>query len=270
MTIGRLVGITLYPIKSVRGVELSEVSIGPRGLLNDRDWMLVDANGRFVSQRTLGAMAQLVAHATFNGLVIEHARCTPLEVARPVTGPPREVQVWDDRVLAYDAGDAAADWLGSLFGQPLRLVWMPPQTLRPVDPRYAGLPNVPVSFADGFPILITNIASLEDLNRRLPLPIPMARFRPNLMISGWSPFAEDGIRRIRCGDLELLLVKPCTRCSIPTLDHQTGELSTDPTPVLKSFRYDRELHGVTFGVNAIITAGWGSTLRLDEVVCVLD
>ena len=147
---------------------------------------------------------------------------------------------------------------------------MPLQAERWVDPEYAGPVPRSVSFADGYPILIVNDASLSHLNDRLPRPITMARFRPNIVVTGWEAFAEDRIRRVRCGDLELDLVKPCTRCSIPSLDPKTGARDLDPTPVLKTFRYDPTLRGVTFGVNALVTRGEGSIVGIGAPIEVVD
>lgn len=266
---GRLDGLVVYPVKSARGVALEYAILGARGLLGDRDWMVVDPRGRFVTQRTLGAMARLVVEPNADGLVLQFDGVDSIVIPTPVDGQLREVDVWGERVWARDAGDAPANWLSRALGDTLRLVWMPPEVLRPADPDFVGSADVPVSFADGFPILIANRASLVDLNARLPAPIPMDRFRPNLVIADWPAFAEDDIRRIRCGDVELELVKPCTRCKIPALDHETGELSIDPTPALKAFRYNADLRGVTFGVNAVIRAGATGTLRLGDAVSVL-
>jgi uncharacterized protein len=258
---GRLVGLSIYPLKSARGIALDEADVGPRGLRGDRDWMVVDHRNRFVTQRSLGGLARLVAVPSDTGLALHDHGRDPMVVLTPVEGVLCDVEVWGDHVQARDAGDAVAEWLSTIYARELRLVWMPPEARRPADPDYAGSTDVPVSFADGFPLLIANQASLDDLNGRLPHPIPMDRFRPNMVIADWPAFAEDGIRRIRCGEVEFELVKPCTRCTIPSLDQQTGEVSTDPTPALKAYRYDSALRGVTFGVNAVIRAGWGARLQ---------
>jgi len=270
MAIARLTGMAIYPVKSARAIALTTTAVGQRGLMGDRDWMLVDTRGRFASQRTLPQMAQLMVASTPNGLALTFDGHGSIEVDIPQFGEWCDVEVWGDPVRARDAGDIAARFLSAALKSELRLVWMPPESIRPVDPTYAGREDLPVSFADGFPILIANQASLDDLNQRLPSPIPMARFRPNLVIEGWPPFAEDDIRHIRCGEVELLLVKPCTRCSIPALDHLSGERALDPTPVLRSFRYDRTLKGVTFGVNALVLGQSDSRLALGDSVQVLD
>jgi len=261
--------LTVYPVKSARPVSLATARVGARGLVGDRDWMIVDDRDRFVSQRTLSLMAQLCVTARPEGVSLTDPAGATCFIETPHSGDWRTVDIWGDLVRARDAGDSAAQFLSEAFSRPLRLVWMPPDTLRPADPTYAGRADVPVSFADGFPILLANAASLEELNRRLPSSVEMARFRPNVVISGWEAFAEDQIRRIRCGDVELALVKPCTRCNIPSLDPLTGAAALDPTPVLKSFRYDRALRGVTFGVNAVVLSGEGASLGVGMAVDVL-
>jgi uncharacterized protein YcbX len=132
---------------------------------------------------------------------------------------------------------------------------------RVANPKFAGSTYAPVAFPDGFPVLVCNEASLAELNQRLPEAIPMDRFRPNLVVSGLPAFAEDHIDSLRIGDLTLRLVKPCTRCTIPSVDHRSGEPSTNPFPVLRRFRFDRELRGVTFGENAVIATGAGAVLE---------
>lgn len=270
MDVAALAEIVIYPVKSSRALPLADVAVGRCGLVGDRDWLVVDAADRFVSQRTMPALATLVARPLPDGIGLADALGRVIDVPRPVGGAARAVTIWDDVVTARDAGDAAAFFLSDAFGRPLRLVWMPADAVRPTDPAYAGREDVPVSFADGFPLLVTNEASLDDLNRRLPESVPMSRFRPNLVVRGWPPFAEDRVRRIRCAGVDIDLVKPCTRCVIPSLDPLTGAPALDPTPALKAFRYDRTLRGVTFGVNAVVTQGVGRVLRVGDRVEVLE
>jgi uncharacterized protein YcbX len=129
------------------------------------------------------------------------------------------------------------------------------------NPEFAGPIAMPVAFSDGFPILVCNRASLEDLNTRMPEPVPMERFRPNVVLDGLPAFAEDRIASLQIGLITLNLVKPCTRCVITSTDQRTGERTTNPLPVLRKFRFDRALLGVTFGENAVITAGVGSNVE---------
>jgi uncharacterized protein YcbX len=150
------------------------------------------------------------------------------------------------------------------LGQAVRLVRVPPNTERRANPAFAGTVPAPMSFADGYPVLVCNQASLDDLNVRMPEAIPMERFRPNLVLEGLPAWAEDHLDTIRVGDLTLRLVKPCTRCTIPSIDQQTGLASTDPAPVLKKFRFNKELLGVSFGENAVIASGTGCQIERGE------
>src|SRR5262249_50312218 len=146
--------------------------------------------------------------------------------------------------VGIDQGSEAAEWLSQIIGQPVRLVRVPPHTERMANAQFAGPTPAPMGFADGYPVLVCTEASLEDLNARMPERIPMDRFRPNIVLAGLPAWAEDRIDTLAIGDLTLRLVKPCTRCTIPLHDQRTGELSTDPTPVLKQFRFNKALLGV--------------------------
>ena len=263
-----LAAIAIYPVKGCRRVELASAQLAPSGLAGDRDWMVVRPDGRFLSQRTHPALARVVARLTPGGLALEAPGLAPL--ALPAAGSPCEVEVWRDRMAALDAGEAAAAWLARLLGEPARLVRRGPSTRRYADRAWVGEQDVPVSFADAYPILVCTTASLAVLNARLPAPVPMNRFRPNLVLEGLAPFAEDGIRRLRIGAAVLRLVKPCARCTVPAVDQDTGEPGIDPAPALKAFRYDRELRGVTFGVNALADGPPGALLEVGMPVEVLD
>ena len=180
---------------------------------------------------------------------------------RPAAGHRVTVRVWDDECSAQDQGDEAAQWLSQFMGQEVRMVRIIPEPDRIANPKYAGNEPKPVTFVDAYQILVCNRASLDDLNSRMPEPVPMERFRPNIVLEGLPPFAEDRIDSLRIGEIVLRLVKPCTRCIITSTDQRTGTLSTNPLPVLRTFRFDRTLLGVTFGENAIIASGSSSVLK---------
>lgn len=163
--------------------------------------------------------------------------------------------------MGLDEGAEAAGWVSRAIGEELRLVRAPPGMRRNADPGFAGPTPAPIGFPDGYPLLVCNEASLEDLNSRLPQPIPMDRFRPNLVLQGLPAWAEDRIDTLTIGPVTLKLVKPCTRCTIPSVDQETGASSTDPSPALKQFRFSRELRGVMFGENAVIVSGVGTSLE---------
>jgi uncharacterized protein YcbX len=160
----------------------------------------------------------------------------------------QRVQVWGDNCLAQSAGAKAAAWLSQFLGLDCRLFFMPESTRREVDPTYAA-PTDQVGFADGFPFLLISEASLADLNQRLEQPLPMARFRPNLVVSGCEPYAEDSWKRIRIGELTFRVAKPCSRCVIPTINPETAEKSVEPLRTLNSYR--REGNKVYFGQNLL-------------------
>ncbi|HXQ31020.1 MAG TPA: MOSC N-terminal beta barrel domain-containing protein [Steroidobacteraceae bacterium] len=266
----RLSAISIYPVKGCRRTELSCATVGRSGLVGDRQWMVVQPNGRFLTQRTHPALARIVPRLTDGGIELAHPERATLAVDVAGADRPIAVIIWGRRATARDAGDAAADWLTAVLGVESRLVTVGRETRMMANRAYVGERDVPLAFADGFPVLLCNSDSLDDLNRRLGAPVPMERFRPNLVISGLGPFGEDGIRRLRIGAVELRIVKPCTRCVVPSVDQTSGEHSSDPTPVLKTFRYDRVLKGVTFGVNATVESPPGAVIAVGDPVDVLE
>lgn len=243
-----LQSIYRYPVKSLRGEAFRSLDVGPRGFVFDRRWMVVDADARFLTQRQQSRMALIDAHVDdVGGLHLDAPGMPPLSV--PPAGTERlAVQVWNDRVDAAPVGDAVDAWLSRFIGQACRLVELPDDVRRPVDPDYAG-DDDQVGFADGYPFLLISQASLDDLNARLDSPVPMLRFRPNLVVAGCDAFAEDGWRRIRIGELTLRVAKPCSRCVIPTVDIDSGERGREPLQTL--MRYRRRDNKVYFGQNLI-------------------
>ena len=245
----RLVGLYHYPIKSCRGTSLTEAVVGVRGIAADRHWMVVDADGTFLSQRELPRMALIAPRLGGGVLEVDAPGMPPLTVAIGRGGPRADVNVWDDRCAAIDEGAAAAEWFTAFLGMACRLVRMPDDEVRRVDPTYAG-PGDQVGFADGFSFLLTSCASLDDLNRRLPTPLPMNRFRPNIVIDGLTAFEEDGWRHIRIDGITFTVAKPCARCVTTTTDQNTAERSKEPLRTLATFRHVAG-RGVMFGQNLI-------------------
>jgi uncharacterized protein len=256
-TIATVVDLFVYPVKSARAIARSRVRVGASGFEWDRQWMLVDGKGKFLSQRTHPKLARIVPEITADALVLTAEDAPALGVPLDTQGERVTVRVWDDACIGIDQGAAASAWASRLLGEAVRLVRTSPAMVRPANVKFAHPTPAPLAFADGYPLLVCNQASLEDLNRRLEPPIPMERFRPNLVLTGLPAWAEDRIDRIEVGAVTVRLVKPCTRCSIPSRDQLTGEASTDPLPVLRKFRFDRSLRGVTFGENAVIVEGAG-------------
>ncbi|MGH8259440.1 MAG: MOSC domain-containing protein [Steroidobacteraceae bacterium] len=254
--------LNIYPVKSARGTPLQSVTLAATGFEWDRQWMVVDATDSFITQRTHPRLARIEPSLDAGALVLRADSLAPLRIPLGAGGASVTVQVWNDTCTAQDAGDEASGWLSEAIGDSVRLVRVAPRMDRLANPRYAGVDPAPVTFVDGYPILVCNRASLEDLNARMPAPVPMERFRPNLVLEGLPPFAEDRIEALEIGAVALRLVKPSTRCVITSTDQRTGERSTNPLPTLRRFRFDRALKGVTFGENAVIGAGVAATISV--------
>ncbi len=259
--------LNIYPVKSARGIPLDSVRLVATGLEWDRQWMVVDATDSFITQRTHPRLARVVPSIERDALGLSAEGLEPITVPLAGEGAPITVQVWNDTCIAQDQGDEASEWLSEAIGDAVRLVRVGPRMERVASPRYAGPDRAPVTFVDGYPVLVCNPASLEDLNARMAAPVPMERFRPNLVVGGLAAFEEDRIAAIeieasRGAPVTLRLVKPSTRCVITSTDQRTGERTTNPLPVLKQFRFDRVLKGVTFGENAVIAEGVGQILAI--------
>ena len=256
----------IYPLKSARGIPLREMPLADRGPAGDRRWMLIDDAGIMLSQRDLPRMA-LISVANGTGELACSAPGMPpllVPVPEPAATPRLSARIFDNDVDVQLAADSAHAWFSLFLGAPCRLVHQSDHAFRQVNRVYAAK-GVGVSLADGFPLLLINQASLDDLNRRLPEPVDMRRFRPNLVVSGAQPFEEDTWRTIRAGDLELALVKPCARCPIPCVNPDTGERGNEPSRTLATFR--RRNSDIFFGWNVLAPAS--GTLRVGDPVTVL-
>lgn len=241
-----------YPIKSARGIALSRAELDRFGIRHDRRFMLIDPTGRFVSQREEPRLALAVPRFDGDDVVVEAPGQSPLRLPLAgLPGPRRDVTLWDwdGRNESVDQGDGPAAWWSAYLGTPVRLVFSPEDSARPTQPtpHGRGVGGV-VSFSDGFPLLVVSQASLDDLNARLAEPLPMNRFRPNMVVEGVAPFAEDTWQRFRAGGVTLRGTKPCARCPITTTDQDTAERGVEPLRTLATFR--RGERGVLFGQNA--------------------
>ncbi len=242
-----ILSLHVYPVKSLGGISLARAEVSARGLEHDRRFMVVDGAGAFLTQRRLPRMSLVSVAIVGDALVLSAPGRAPLEVPlRPSGGERREVRVWDDRCEASSLGEGPARWLSTFLGVECALVHMPDAARRATHPAY-GAP-VPVSFADAFPFLLATTGSLAELARRGG-GVPMQRFRPNLVVEGTEPFAEDRWRRLRIGGVAFRVAKPCVRCAVTTVDPATGAFSgPEPLAALATFRRTAE-GGVTFGVN---------------------
>lgn len=272
----RITQLTIYPVKSLRGIALDAARLTPRGLAFDRHWMVVDEVRRFVTQRELPAMARVSVRLTEDALVLEHAEAAPLRLPLARAGQPRlEVGIWQDRCQALDEGEEAADWLAEALGRPrgsVRLVRFPDDRRRAVEGDHLQAGEAAhTAFPDGYPLLVASEASLAALNARLAAkglaPVPMSRFRPNVVVEGAEPFAEaDWDALAGEAGVRLGLRKPCKRCKIITQDQRTGEapVPKEPLKTLVEMATQPGWRGAFFGQNAILLGGEGETLRVGE------
>ncbi len=239
----------LFPVKSLAGFTRQQSHVSLFGLAHDRRWMVVRAeSGDFISQRSVPEMCLIQVSLTDQGVALQHLNGSALEVMQPDGSVVRDVTVWGDHCRGWDAGKAAAEWLSEQLAVPCRLVYFPEHEVRQVDLEYANAGDK-TAFSDGFPLLLISQASLDDLNQRLKSPVSMARFRPNLVVSGCEPFAEDGWKRLRIGEITLRVVKPCSRCAIPNVDPATGKRGKEPVSTLSQYR--RRGNKILFGQNVI-------------------
>lgn len=263
----------VHPVKSCAGIAVQEALLIETGLEFDRAWMVVDTQGRFITQRTLPRMALVVPTLKHSEMVLRAPGMLALHLALDAVEGPTRATVWNDDVAAYDMGDLAAQWFSDFLGQACRLVRFDPEQKRLSNKKWTGEIDAENAFADGFPILVASDASLAQLNERLraraQAPVAMNRFRPNLVLSGLDAFGEDHLDEITIGTPEgevvLKLVKPCSRCPIPNVDPATGEPGHEPGDTLATFRADARLDGaITFGMNAVIVKGVDCGLRVGQ------
>jgi len=288
-----LASLHVYPLKGCRAVDLDTATVEPWGLAGDRRWLAVDAGGRFVSQREHASLARLVVrYGPGEGITVSSEGFPPLFIATPGTAVPGvrtasvgtssrraagltasemspgleslvvpempqvpellEVNIWRSVVLAAAAGAAADSWFSAFLGEPVRLVYLDDPTRRAVDPEF-GAPGDVVSFADGYPLLLTSTGSLDELGSWLTdagdAPVPMNRFRPSVVVSGFEPWAEDRWHRVRIGAVTFRVAKPCGRCVVTTTDQVTGERGKQPLALLGKRR--RFGSALVFGQNMI-------------------
>jgi uncharacterized protein YcbX len=265
-------GLTVYPVKGCRGVDVTHAQATPTGLahdgVRDREWMVVDAGGRFVTQREAPELALVRTAIRDGGLALDVPGTGP--VVPVAAGPAADVVVWRSNVRGLDAGDACARALSAHLGRAVRLVRFDDALPRPCNPDYVGASGATTLFADGYPVLVIGRASLDDLNARLAArgfpALPMNRFRPNVVLDGLEPYDEDHLDTIESGAVTLRVVKPCTRCEVTTTDQDTARRNLEPLRTLTLYRRDDRAGGVTFGMNAIIVAGAGATLAVGDAV----
>lgn len=251
MTHHTLSEIWIYPIKSLAGVRQAKAKVKQKGLEFDRRWMLVDEQGRFLTQREHPEMS--LFRVTLNeGTLTVISNTTQDQVRLDLTGPEegelQQVVIWDDQVEAIEPDPHLSHWFSEHLKLRCRLVFFPESNRRDVDPDYAKN-HEQVSLADGYPFLIIGQASLDDLNNRLASPVKMNRFRPNFVFTGGAPYEEDTWKHLRIGNCEFMGMKPCGRCVLTTVNPQTGVKEKEPLATLSTYR--KKGSKILFGQNLV-------------------
>ena len=261
--------IFVYPIKSCRGIEVEAAEVEARGLEGDRRYMLVDANGRFLTQRRYPQMAQIHVSLDADGYIVESGGRKPLKLPRsmsvddPDAGGSCQVRIWSETVEACLADAETNIWFSELMGFACGLVHMSDDLHRPVLHEPAQFDDE-VSFADGAPLLLLSEASLDDLNTRLQRPVTIRHFRPNLVVTADAAYAEDGWSRIEVGEAAFDVAWPCSRCILTTVDPETGERAEDGEPMATLKTYRQRDRSVYLGQN-LLPRRLGRIARGDSV-----
>ena len=225
----------IYPVKSLGGIALEKADITDRGFKYDRRWMLIDDQNRFLTQREHPVMALFKLQLTTEGILVNFRDDTFTIPFEPLTTVTEEVSVWADTCTATLVSPAADQWFSERMGFSARLVYMPNNSHRKVEEEYAKNEEI-VSFADGYPFLIIGQSSLDELNGRLETPVPIDRFRPNIVFTGGTPYQEDEMHHFQIGDINFFGVKPCGRCVMTTVDQLTAVKGQEPLRTLARYR----------------------------------
>lgn len=257
--------LCVYPLKSCQGIKLPQAQITMKGLLWDREMMLVSGSGKFITQRQFPQLAKVIVEIAGQNITLQLTDNTlpALTFTATFNGVVKDVEIWHDRILAIDQGDEVAQWFHQLLDlssdKVCRLVRQSPNQVRLLPKKYPNDDDHPLGFADNSPVMLTATASLEELNQRIidihqqqSQSIPMNRFRPNVVIDTTEPFVEDSWSLIQIGEIQFKMVRPCSRCIITTVDQEQGEKNQlkEPLNTLSTFRQLSE-QGVMFGVNMI-------------------
>jgi hypothetical protein len=239
-----------YPIKACRGFDVESALVERMGLQDDRRMMVVTPEGDLLTQREYSKLAWVLPTLNNGFITLSAPDFDSVQFTIQKTGTTQPVNIWHTKgVAAIDQGDESAQWFSDWLGAPVRLVHIAPGIQRRIKPDYAIHDDDHTGFADGYPILIASEEGLQDLNSRLEEPVPMNRFRPNIVVKGCEPFAEDTWNKIKVGDVELAVVKPCARCVVTTIDKDTLVQKKEPLKTLAQYR-KHEL-GAIFGQNVI-------------------
>ena len=262
----KVTGLYIYPIKSLQGIEVEKCEILERGFRYDRRWMIIDAENGHVTQRTHPQLSQIKIRIAGEMIVASHANYQDIEIPLILKeGEEEQVTIWSDEVPALIADEKINQWFSEIAGIPCKLVFMPENFSRRINPdRARNQENV--SFADGYPYLIISEASLQDLNARMETPLPMHRFRPNIVVRGVEPYDEDDWKDFNIQNLSFYGTHPCKRCVFTTIDQETGKKGPEPLKTLATYR--REGSEVIFGLNAIASSE--GVIRVGDEITILN
>lgn len=270
----RIDALWLYPIKGCRGFTVRTATLAQTGLevagIGDREWVVVDDQGEFLSQRELPKMAQIETRLTGESLRLKAPGMLQLDVPFESEGEVLKVRVWNDEVGAVTQGAIADAWFSQFLGLSCRLMRFDPEATRISNRKYTGAVTAPYKFADAFSLLVCSTASLADLNGRLRAKggaeVTIERFRPNVVLGSIEAFEEDYADHLMVGGARLQVVKPCVRCTVPNVDPATGEAGFEPGDTLATYRNDAQAGGITFGVNAVVESGAATHLSTGDAV----
>ena len=270
----RIERLFVYPIKSCAGVELPEAVLTETGFDLDRAWMVVDAQGEFMTQRELPRLALVRPQLKVHEVILRAPGMLALHLQIDAVQEPARVRIWDEEASAYDMGPIATQWFSDFLGRELRLVRFDPEHRRLSDRKWTGDIEALNQFSDGFPLLVASQASLDLLNEKLATqghpPVGMERFRPNIVLSGLQAHDEDRVVMFEvAGDppVRLRPVKPCGRCPIPDIDPATAQSDPAVSAALRTYRSNELLNGaLSFGMNLVIAQGIDQTLKVGQVV----
>ncbi|NOT74640.1 MAG: MOSC domain-containing protein [Cyclobacteriaceae bacterium] len=244
-----LTEIWIYPVKSLGGIRLKSSQVMGKGLRYDRRWMLVDENNMFMTQRICHSMALFKLSFVENGFKIQFKTDSHiLPLHHQVIDTPLDVQVWDDRMKAFEVSEESSRWFSERLGLNCKLVFFPEENQRLIDEKFR-VNNEQVSLADAYPLLVVGQSSLNDLNERLEDPVPMNRFRPNLVFTGGEAFEEDQWKDFTVGSNRFVGIKPCARCILTTINQDTAEKGREPLLTLSNYR--KRDSKIYFGLNSV-------------------
>ena len=257
----RIKDLYVYPVKSCKGVRVDETTLSPTGFLGDRNWMVVNEHGVFVSQREQPRLALVEPKLADDRLILMTSGMPELVMPREAKdGERTEVELFGEKIPALVASHAASSWFSSYLGGDYRVVTCDPEFVRKGGVQYPSRDEAPISFVDNYGILVISEASHEDLNRRLVSGVPMNRFRPNIVVEGVDPYGEDYFASASTADVTLRFIDICYRCNLTTIDQEKAEFGQEPLQTLGRYRSSKV--GVRFGNYAAVAGGVGKTLRI--------